>query len=101
MSDVCEMTGLSEGGVTKLSYLHKHLTEDREIPIPDEKSLNGFIAGVSHNPILLTALQIRLKFVLPDTRYGVCKNVEKHNENERRPIDTSLRIAHQFSNRSI
>ena len=43
MSEVCEITGLSKDNVTKLSYLHKHLTEGNEIPIPDENSLNGFI----------------------------------------------------------
>ena len=43
MSQPCEITGLSEENVAKLSYLHKYITTDIEIPTPDEKSLNGFI----------------------------------------------------------
>ena len=43
MSQPCEITGLSEENVAKLSYLHKYITTDTEIPTPDEKSLNGFI----------------------------------------------------------
>ena len=43
MIQPCEITGLSEENVAKLSYLHKYITTDIEIPNPDEKSLNGFI----------------------------------------------------------
>ena len=43
MSSVCEITGLSEENVAKLSYLHRYLVTGNEVPSPDEKALNGFI----------------------------------------------------------
>ena len=43
MNQPCEITGLSKDNVEKLSYLHDYITKDKEIPIPDNESLNGFI----------------------------------------------------------
>ena len=60
MSEVCDITGLSEGNAAKLSYLHKHLTEGGEIPIPDEKTLNGFIKPLE-NTVPPTESQQRTK----------------------------------------
>ena len=43
MSQPCEITGLSEDNVEKFSFIHQHITTNKEIPMPDNDSLKGFI----------------------------------------------------------
>ena len=42
MSDSCEITGLSPENVKKFSYLHAHITNNKEITSPSEDILEGF-----------------------------------------------------------
>ncbi|GIR67070.1 MAG: hypothetical protein CM15mP71_2960 [Candidatus Poseidoniales archaeon] len=72
MSEVCQITGLTEDNVAKLSYLHKHLTEGSEIPIPDEKSLNGFI-----KPLENTVSSNRIHNSEQKRKDGLLKHLEK------------------------
>ena len=43
MSQPCEITGFSKENIEKFSYLHQHITANKEIPNPDDKSLKGFL----------------------------------------------------------
>ena len=72
MSEVCEITGLSKENIEKFSYLHKHLTEGSEIPIPDEKSLAGFI-----KPLENTVSSNKIHNSEQKRKDGLLKHLEK------------------------